>query len=652
MNREALDRWCERGILALVLAILVLGPLATGAVRPLPFLIIQGLTLGVLVLWGARLWLDPRPRLLWPPICWAVAAFTLYAIGRYLTADIEYVARQELIHILVYAFLFLAVLNNLYGQETTQVIACTLVFLAMAISFYAIYQFLTHSTRVWNVTVRADLGASGTYISRNHLGGFLEMLLPLGLAYTLVSRLKPVVKVFLGYASLVILTGIAATVSRGAYASTGLAMILFFGVLLLHRKYRLPSLVLLVVLLAAGAYFLPKSFPVRARFTRTLEGAGQIEADTRYLLWRAAAQVWHENVWWGVGPGHYDYRFRQFRPMEVQLRPGWAHNDYLNALAEWGIAGTGLVASAWFLLGLGVLKTWPFVRGSPRDLGPDRGSNKFALVIGASIGLAAILAHSVVDFNMHIPANAILAIALMALLSSHLRFATERYWVTVRTWGKLVASVILLGEVIYLGHQGWQHATEYVWLKRAADAPSFSPAQAACLQKAFAADPMNADTACAIGEAFRMQSSEGGDNYQQLAEQAMQWFDRSIKLNPWGGYTRLSPWVGYGWCLDWLGRSNESDKYFQRADELDPNNYFIANHIGLHYVESGDFAAARSWFERSLRLQGQGNPTARLYLPIVNTRMLEAATNEISAKLSLPSRGAEVGPNPAAPGRQ
>jgi hypothetical protein len=46
----------------------------------------------------------------------------------------------------------------------------------------------------------------------------------------------------------------------------------------------------------------------------------------------------------------------------------------------------------------------------------------------------------------------------------------------------------------------------------------------------------------------------------------------------------------------------------------------------------GDFAAAKSWFERSLRLQGQGNDIARSYLPIVNSRMLEAATNEISAK--------------------
>jgi O-antigen ligase len=638
MNREALDRWCERGILALVLAILVLGPLATGAVRPLPFLIIQGLTLGVLVLWGARLWLDPRPRLLWPPICWAVAAFTLYAIGRYLTADIEYVARQELIHILVYAFLFLAVLNNLYRQEATQIIACALVFLAMAISFYAIYQFLTHSTRVWNYHVRADLGASGTYISRNHLGGFLEMLLPLGLAYTLTSRLKPVVKVFLGYASLVILVGIAVTVSRGAYASTGLAMILFFGVLLLHRNYRLPSLVLLVTLLAAGAYFLPRSFPVWTRFTRTFAQAGQIETDTRFVLWRAAVQVWHENVWWGVGPGHYDYRFRQYRPVEIQQRPGWAHNDYLNALAEWGVAGTALVASAWVLLGLGVVKAWPFVRGSIRDLGTNRGSNKFAFVIGGSIGLAAILAHSVVDFNMHIPANAILAIALMALLTSHLRFATERYWVAVRTWGRLTASLILLAGVVYLGHQGWNHATEYVWWIRAARAPSFSPAQAACLQKAFLADPMNADTACAIGDAFRIQSSEGGSNYAQLAEQAIQWYDRSIKVNPWGGYTLLSPWAGYGWCLDWLGRSDKSAWYFQHADELDPNNYFVADYIGLHYLELRDFAAAKPWFERSIRLQDQYNAMARSYLPIVTARMLEAATNEISAKLNFPSR--------------
>jgi hypothetical protein len=36
-------------------------------------------------------------------------------------------------------------------------------------------------------------------------------------------------------------------------------------------------------------------------------------------------------------------------------------------------------------------------------------------------------------------------------------------------------------------------------------------------------------------------------------------------------------------------------------------------------------------------LEGQDNPTALTYLKIANNRMLEAATNEISAKLGLPS---------------
>src|SRR5262245_38332436 len=119
MNREALDKACERGILGLVLAILVFGPLAMGAVDTPFFLVIQALTMGVLLLWAARLWLKPRPPVLWPPICWAVIAFAVYAIIRYRTAELEYLARKEMIQVLIYSFLFLAILNNLHRQEHT-----------------------------------------------------------------------------------------------------------------------------------------------------------------------------------------------------------------------------------------------------------------------------------------------------------------------------------------------------------------------------------------------------------------------------------------------------------------------------------------------------------------------------------------------------
>jgi tetratricopeptide (TPR) repeat protein len=357
------------------------------------------------------------------------------------------------------------------------------------------------------------------------------------------------------------------------------------------------------------------------------------KAGTRVMLWESALKIWQEDIWWGVGPAHYDYRFRQYRPELVQQRPAWAHNDVLNALVDWGVAGTCLVAAAWGLLGLGVVKTWGSVRGSANDLRGRKNSNKFAFVLGASVGLFAILVHSTCDFNMHIPANAVLAVTLMALLSSHLRFATERYWARVGILLRLAATAVLLAGTVYLGQQGWRLTKEYRNLRQAAAAPNFSPEKVAWLKKAYAVEPMNPETTFEIGEAYRIQSSEGGDNYRALATQAMDWFGRTMKLNRWDGYGCLR----YGWCLDWLDRAAESEPYFNRAEELDPNGYFTLANIGLHYVQVGDYAAAKPWFERSLRLEWLGNVISRTYLEIANARLLEAASNGGTGRLEAPA---------------
>ncbi|HTL57060.1 MAG TPA: O-antigen ligase family protein [Candidatus Limnocylindrales bacterium] len=637
MDRDVLDRWCERGILSLVLAILIFGPLALGGVHGLTFGIILGLSIGVLALWGLRLWINPRTQLLWPPICWAVIAFCLYAIIRYRTADIEYIARQEIIQVLLYGFLFVAILNNLHRQESTQIISFTLIFVAMAISFYAIYQFVTDSNYVWTLPKKYPHRASGTYISPNNLAGLLEILLPLALTYTIAGRVKPLTRILLGYASLVMLGGLAVTLSRGSWFATAGAMLGLFGILIFQRGYRIPAALALIALVVVTVFMVPRSFSLQMRIRRIVTEQGTIDDSMRFELWRPAYRMWQDYPWFGVGPGHFDARFRAYRPEGVQRAPDRTHNDYLNTLVDWGVVGAVLVTSAWVLLAIGIAKSWRSIRLSSGDLGSRSGSNKFAFVTGASLGLIAILIHSWVDFNMHIPANAILVVTLMAMVTGHLRFATERWWLRPAIPMKVFLSVVLLAGIGYFAPQAWRQATEFVWLTRAEHASWYSRQQVNFLKQAFAIEPKNSETARAIGEALRHQSEEGGEhyqgldgaNYRQLAQDAMQWFQVGMKLNPWDSRN----YSGYGWCLDWLDRQSESAPYFSRAEELDPNNYFNLNRIGVHYVQLGDFAAAKVWFERSFRLNPGENPIAQNYLTIVNARMLEAATNEIRAKL-------------------
>jgi O-antigen ligase len=627
MNRETMDRWCERSILGLVLGLLVFGPLAMGAVDTLAFVVLQGLTVAVMFVWGLRLWIGPKPRLLWPPLGWVVLAFAALAIGRYLTADIEYVARLEMIQVLMYAFLFFVIVNNLYRQESAQIVSFTLIFLAMGISCLAAYQFLTHSNRVWGY-VSPYLGrASGTYISPNNFAGFLEMLLPLALAYILVGRMKPVTRILLGYATLVMLAGMAMTFSRGGWAAATASVLVLLGALIFHRNHRIPALLLLVALAAGGTVFvtnyLSKTLSYIQRMETDLQGKPENILNFRQGMWTAAEQMWRDHFWWGVGPAHYNYCFREYRPENIQLNPDRAHNDYLNLLADWGTAGGIIVLAGMVTLGAGLRKTWKYVRPAENDFG--RGlSNRFAFFLGASAGLLALAVHSVVDFNLHIPANAITGVTLLALLSSNLRFATERHWLSARLPVRVLATLALVAGVAYLSRQGWRRGREAVWLARAEQLPDYSSERASAWTKAFAIEPMNFETAYNIGECFRTQSFDGGQNYEALAKTAMQWYERGMKLNPHDGYNDMR----YGMCLDWLENHEEAGPYFSRADALDPNGYYTAANVGWHYIQAGHYAAARPWLERSLRLEGRGNDMSRFYLDAVERKLVENASGK------------------------
>ncbi len=241
--------------------------------------------------------------------------------------------------------------------------------------------------------------------------------------------------------------------------------------------------------------------------------------------------------------------------------------------------------------------------------------------MGGTLGVVAILLHSVVDFNMHVPSNAILAVTLMALVSGYFRFSTESYWHTARLPLRLPITVALLVGSIYLGQQSWQQTAERHWLARAEAAPRCSAKQMNALERAFQVDAKNFETAHQLGEGFRLQSWEGGEDYRALAEKGLEWFRKSTALNRYYPYNFLHS----GMCLDWIGKHDEAYASFQKAQALDPNNYYLHALLGWHYVQVEDWATAKECFLKSLSLRSGKNPIALSYLGIVEEKLASGA---------------------------
>ena len=621
--RERIDAWCEWGILGLVLGVVLLGPVALGGVRPTEFLGLQFLTVAILVLWLVRFWFGKTQILLWAPICWAALPFLGYAVWRYATADIEYVARQELIRVLLYTALFFAILNNLHRQQTTRVVVLALLGLGTALSLYAVFQWVTGSEQVWTfVKPGCYVGrASGSYICPNHFAGFLAMLVPIAFSYTLTGRFKPVPRILLGYATLAMLAGIAVTLSWGAYTACGLALLVFFVCIFRQQRYLMFGGICLALILAGGGLFYFTTARARVQMIATQVSASDQNVPLR--IWPVAGRMWLDHFWTGTGPGHFDQRYRAYLDDEDKLpgRPGYVHNDYLNTLADYGAVGLLLALLPWAALYWGVFWGWKYCRRKSNDL-EQKKSNKAAFLLGAAIGLLALLFHSFVDFNLHIPANAILAVTLMALLTGHLRFATDRFWVSQRWKGRLLATLILGSVTVYLVCQGMQAASEQRWLQKAARKADDPVARRSELQKAFAAEPKNFETAYALGESFRQQSWRGEPGWEELAQDALGWYQRGAALN---GYDPYFP-VRHGMCLHWLKRHAEAGPWFERALKLDSHSYFMRAQMGWHFLQLEDYPKATEWFEKANLVNWLNSPLADSYLKIIEEKLAEKKT--------------------------
>jgi O-antigen ligase len=632
---KLLDGFIERGIVLITALSLVAGPIAMGAVDHMTQAALAGASLFALLLWVVRLYINRSHKIFWPPISWVVLAFVGYAVIQYFGAEVEYVARKELLRIFTYGIFFLVITNNIHDQSNIRIIVLALVAVGAVISIYAVYQWGTGTDKVLHLYKQSHyIGrGSGTYLCPNHFAGFAEIVFFLGLGYTLFGRLNHVTRILLGYATLMMLAGVIFSMSRGGWVATAFSILAFFLLAVGNRRYRVPVVIGLIVFFAAGGFVFSRMDSMQERFERMAQGGSTDDFSPRLWIWKTAVAMWQEHPWRGLGPGQFDAQFHQFRPREIQWRPLNVHNDYLNTLVDFGAIGFSIVALAWILTAVGAIKAWKYLGRTSNDLGALT-SNRFAATAGILGALIAILVHGIVDFNMYIPANALLVVSLLALLTTTFRLATDKYWVRNRILPKILVTVMSIIAAVLVAPEAYKQFREAQALSAVRQYEvatefqhtSILKSQEIRLEKAklyevaHTIEPRNSRTAYEIGEIHRGLSWDGRPKtYEGFAADALTWFKRGIEINPLDRHCHLGLSQTYSHLRDF----EAADEAFERTRALDPNNHFVIAFQGWHHYNKRDYPEAKKLFEESLEIQHWDNPIADNYLRYVNRILSE-----------------------------
>ena len=249
-------------------------------------------------------------------------------------------------------------------------------------------------------TAAGDTQVRGTYVVRNHLAGLLEMALPLAVMYG-VARLRAarnrgrgapgeVLKAAGAFAvAALLLAGALVTLSRGGLMAI-LGSAVMMSVMAIGRdvpvRQRIVAGLGLGVVVFGGLLALTPESLVDRLSSHSSEG--------RTALWREAVGVVRDYPLTGTGMGGFQSAFLKYKALEGKFIVEYAHNDYLQGLAEMGVIG--------FLIP--VLLIALVLKRSVRIAA--EGSEMRWMGVACLGSVTAMLIHSVVDFNLYVPANA------------------------------------------------------------------------------------------------------------------------------------------------------------------------------------------------------------------------------------------------------
>jgi O-antigen ligase len=323
----------------------------------------------------------------------------------------------------------------------------------------------------------------GSFVNKNHFAGFLELHLAIGAGLLVAGlnfesgddtsvkqRLRSFVQLLMSRKTqlrlglIIMVVALVLTRSRMGNIAFFVSLLIAGAMAYVWMKRRPKALGILLVsivvvdLVVVGSWFGARELAERIGNTRVVlgdaplgsaaspaevsatQGKDPLAPLTENTESNAALQIDRERpgvayACWrmfkhapvlGIGAGAFRTVFPTYRPAEVSDKfYDHAHNDWLQLVAEYGVSGAILVA----LLLIGAYRNLIIA------LRRRRSRMVLGSCFGALFGMTAVLVHGFADFNLQIPANALIFSVLFAL-SVTLRFEDALRSVSVKAQSK------------------------------------------------------------------------------------------------------------------------------------------------------------------------------------------------------------------------
>jgi O-antigen ligase len=453
---SAPGRFLDRAIAGGVMLAVIFTALALGTVEAWSVALFELIITVLLLLWAAKAAVEKKVGVKIPsaalPLAGLVALGLIQSVApggndtHSLSMDVE-ATRGAVAAIFFLLVAFLISANFFATRERLIKLANFLIVFGLVLAVFALVQHFTWEGRLFWFRPSPSAGMGGPFVNRNHFAGYMEMLIPMAVAFTLSRAFRGEARLLYGFAAAIMGIAEAASLSRGGMVSL-IAALLFLAAVSTRMKrkrgsrmedgesridergsriedrasivdsrftihdsrssiFELRSSVLVLLIAAAiiaGIFWVGADTGLAERLAGS---QGQPGPASRSAIWAGAWMMFRAHPLVGVGFGAFETVYPIYGRGDGLSLIQFAHNDYLQALSDGGIVAGAL--AVWF-----IIVTFRRFAGGLRLTDPLLR----AAMLGAGAGVFAILVHSLFDFNLQIPSNALLFLVLVAMVAN------------------------------------------------------------------------------------------------------------------------------------------------------------------------------------------------------------------------------------------